>query len=77
MKEAFPNVAKLHRLAKTVGTATEEGIRGAGFDLVPDPTTRFPNHHRLIHPEGIAGFDDDGLGRLSQAFTDSSPEESP
>ena len=75
VKEAFPNAAKLQESTKTVGSATEEVIRGVGFDVMPDPTTKFPNQHRMIHPEGIAGFSDENLGRLSRAFTDSMPGE--
>jgi hypothetical protein len=53
-----------------VGSATEDGIRGAGFDVIPNPTTKFPNHHRIIHPQGVAGFIDENLARLSKTFTD-------
>ena len=56
--------------AETVGSTTEEAIRGAGFDIMPDPTRKFPNHNRIIHPEGAAGFIDENLARLSKAFTD-------
>jgi hypothetical protein len=69
MRMAFPTAAKLHELTKTVGSATEEAVRAAGFDVMPDPTRKFPNHHRLIHPDGVAGFGDDNLARLSEAFT--------
>jgi hypothetical protein len=34
MKTAFPNATKLHESARTVGSATEDGIRGAGFDVM-------------------------------------------
>ena len=34
------------------------------------PTGNFPNHGRLIHPtQGVAGFNDENLKQLSQAFT--------
>ena len=62
------------RPASPPGT-TEDAIRGAGFDVMPDPTRRFPNHHRIIHPEGAAGFTDENLARLSEAFTDTVLEE--
>jgi hypothetical protein len=67
---AFPNATGLHEAAKTVGSTTETAIRSAGFDIIPDPTRKFPNHHRIIHPDGAAGFDDENLERLSQVFTD-------
>jgi len=70
VKAAFPNAAKLREAARTVGSTTEEAIRGAGFDVVRDPTRKFPNHHRMIHPQGVAGFVDEDLARLSEAFTD-------
>ena len=65
---AFPNAAKLHELTKTVGSAAEEAIRAAGYDVMSDPTRRFPNHHRLIHPDGAVGFIDGNLARLSGSF---------
>lgn len=44
-------------------------IREAGFEVIEDSSKHFPNHGRLIHPtEGVAGFTDDNLKRLSQAF---------
>ena len=54
---------------RAVGSATKETIRAAGFDVMPDPTRRFPNHHRVIHPDGVVGFVDDNLALLSEAFT--------
>jgi hypothetical protein len=51
-----------------VGTTTAMAIRQAGFEIVPDPTNRFPNHARLIHPDDAEGFTDENLERLSQAF---------
>jgi hypothetical protein len=35
-----------------------------------DATPRFPQHARLIHPHGAAGFTDDNLKRLAQYFQD-------
>lgn len=72
IKEAFPNADGLHEAAKVVGTTTVEKIKNAGFDVIPNPTRRLPNHHRLIHPDGVDGFDDKNLERLSEAFTDTS-----
>ena len=31
-------------------------IRGAGFDVMANPTTKFPNHHRIILPERRRGL---------------------
>jgi hypothetical protein len=74
MRQAFPDprkFARLHGLAETVGEATIAAIRAAGFDVLPDPSTKFPNHARVIHPDGAAGFNDVNLERLARAFTDS------
>ncbi len=68
MKAAFLNATTLHKPARTVGSTTKDAIRGAGFDVMPDPTRKFPNHHRIIHPVGAAGFVDENLARLSRAF---------
>jgi len=35
-----------------------------------NPTPRFPQHARLIHPQGAAGFSQENLERLAQCFTD-------
>jgi hypothetical protein len=70
MRQAFPKSRKWQQSSHTVGTATAAAIRAAGFDILPDPTARFPNHGRLIHPDGLAGFTDENLKRLSQAFQD-------
>jgi hypothetical protein len=71
MKAAFPAATKLHQAAQTVGSTTEELIRIAGFDIIPDRTKKLPNHYRIIHPDGAAGFTDENLVELSQVFTDS------
>jgi hypothetical protein len=63
-----------HRLAPrgqtVVGTTTAGRIREAGFDVIMDPTKRFPQHARLIHPDGANGFTQENLDRLAQAFED-------
>jgi hypothetical protein len=69
MRAAYPDATGLHEAAKTVGSSTTEAIRGAGFDVIPTPSRRLPNHYRLIHPEGVAGFTDENLARLAQVFT--------
>ena len=70
MRQAFPGSRKWRDTAHTVGTTTAAAIREAGFDVVPDPTTRFPNHARLIHPQGVAGFTDEHLVTLAATFHD-------
>jgi hypothetical protein len=70
MRRAFSKSRKWRESSKTVGTTTAEAIRRAGFDIVPDPTDRFPNHARLIHPDNAAGFTDDNLNVLAQGFQD-------
>jgi hypothetical protein len=70
MRQAFPGSRKWRRTAHTVGTTTVAALRQAGFEIVPDPTARFPNHARLIHPDGVAGFTDVNLERLAPTFRD-------
>src|SRR5690348_9949782 len=73
MRQAFPDpvkFARLHQLAETVGSAPAAAIRAAGFEIVPDPSAKFPNHARIVHPDGVAGFSDANLERLSKAFQD-------
>jgi len=68
MRQAFPRSRKWRRTAHTVGTTTAAALREAGFEVVPDPTARFPNHARLVHPNGRPGFTDTNLERLAQVF---------
>jgi hypothetical protein len=70
MRQAFPGSRKWRATAHTVGTTTAAAIREAGFDVVPDPTTRFLNHARLIHPQGVVGFTDEHLVTLAATFRD-------
>jgi hypothetical protein len=72
MKGAFPSAAGLHQAADLIGSSTTEKIRSAGFDMMPNPTRKLPNHHRIIHPAGAAGFTDENLKKLSEAFTNTS-----
>ena len=69
MRSALPRSRKWQVKAGTVATTTVESIRHVGFDLILDPTDRFPNHVRLIHPQGIAGFSDENLAVLALMFT--------
>jgi len=70
MRRAFPNATGLHKAAECVGTTCAAKIRSAGFDIIPDPTNKFPNHHRIIHPDGAAGFTPENLEKLSRQFVD-------
>lgn len=69
MRRAFPGSRKWRQTAGTVASATADALRKAGFEVIPDPTSRFPNHGRLIHPAGAAGFTDANLAVLAKAFT--------
>lgn len=68
MRRQFPRKAPRGRT--TVGSTTVGQIRAAGFDVIMNATPRFPQHARLIHPQGVAGFTDDNLKRLAQCFQD-------
>jgi hypothetical protein len=68
MRATFPRAKPLHEAAKTVGSTSEELIRSAGFDIIPMPSKSLPNHYRLIHPAGLAGFSDANLAQLAQVF---------
>jgi hypothetical protein len=69
LRTGLPRARMLHEQAKTIGTTSEEAIRSVGFDIIPAPSTALPNHHRIIHPEGAAGFRDENLSRLADVFT--------
>jgi len=69
MRAAFPNATRLKKQAEVVGSSTAERIRKAGYDVVPTPTKKFPNHHTLTHPKGIDAYNEN-LEKLSDAFTD-------
>ena len=72
MRQVFPAADKLHEAAQVIGSTTVDNIRGAGFDVIPNPTKKLPKHYRLIHPDGAAGFNDENLARLSAVFTETS-----
>ena len=72
IREAFPAAKELHAAARTVGESDANKIRAAGFDIIPNATRKLPNHYRLIHPDGVAGFNEANLKRLSEAFSNSS-----
>jgi hypothetical protein len=68
MRRRFPRMAP--RGKTVVGSTTAGKIREAGFDVIMNPTTNFPNHARLAHPGGAAGFSGENLERLAQGFQD-------
>ncbi|HEY5864192.1 MAG TPA: hypothetical protein VI542_01355 [Candidatus Tectomicrobia bacterium] len=72
LREVFPAADALHNAAQVIASTTVDKIRQAGFEVLPNPTKRLPHHYRLIHPEGVAGFDDTNLRRLSAAFIETS-----
>lgn len=72
IQEAFPAADRLHEAIRIVGSTTVDNIRSVGFDVIPSPTRKLPNHYRLIHPEGARGFNDANLTKLSAVFTDTS-----
>ena len=72
IREAFPAADVLHEAAQIIGSTTVDHIRQAGFDVLPNPTKKLPNHYRLIHPDGVAGFNEVNLARLSAVFTETS-----
>jgi len=70
IRDAFPDAEELHEAARVVGSTTVEQIRAPGFDIIANPTRKLPNHYRLIHADGAAGFTEPNLLRLSRAFSD-------
>jgi hypothetical protein len=72
IREAFPAANALHATAQVVASTTVDKIRQSGFDVFPNPTKKFPQHYRLIHPEGVGGFTDANLLRLSAVFRETS-----
>jgi hypothetical protein len=71
MKQRFPNASSLHAEidAGNIAEIDAKKIREAGFDVIHDPTKRIGDAHaRLIHPDGIDGFNDVNLNKLSRNF---------
>jgi RHS repeat-associated protein len=72
MRKAFPDKKKYKKIwedSKTVASGPVEAIREAGFDVIYNPTDKFPNHGRIVHPDGEAGFNDENLKKLSNALS--------
>ena len=70
MRRAYPNATGLRKAAECVGASCVAKIRAAGIDVIPKPSDRFPNHYRIIHTDGAAGFTPENLKRLERQFTD-------
>jgi hypothetical protein len=71
MRRVFGPISSLGKKARVVGTAELEQVREMGFDVIPDSTTNFPDHGRLIHPtQGAAGFTRENLDNRSRIFAD-------
>lgn len=70
MRKAPPNATSLHKAADCAGMPCITKIQQAGFDVMPDPTRKLPNHHRLILRDGAAEFTPENLKKLSDAFAD-------
>jgi hypothetical protein len=68
IRAALPRATRLHDAARTVASSTEELSLSAGFEIVPMPSRTLPNHYRITHPDGVAGFGDENLTRLAMAF---------
>ena len=68
MRRVFGPRSTLGRLARVVGTAEIKAIRSIGFDVIAVPTNNFPNHGRLIHQCGVAGFTAENLKKLATVF---------
>jgi hypothetical protein len=71
VRTGLPRARNLHEQSKVVGSGSGDAICAAGFEVIPAPSTALPNHHRIVHPEGVAGFSDTNLARLSEAFVNS------
>ena len=70
MRAVYPR-SKKWKGAAAVSTATAAMVRAVGFDVIDDPSSNFPNHARITHPLGAAGFTDANLAALAAAFTES------
>jgi hypothetical protein len=66
MRRHFPRMAR--RGKAVVGSTIALKVRAAGFNVIMNPTPRFPQHARLIHPAGVAGFTRENLERLAKCF---------
>ena len=76
MRTGLPRAKALHEQAKTIGSTTEEALRRVGFDVIPTPSAALPNHHRIVHRDGAAGFNDANLARLATIFVNTTGHQS-
>jgi hypothetical protein len=65
----LPRARDLHKQAWRIGSTSVEAIRSVGFDVIQTPSVALPNHYRIIHPHGAAGFNDANLVKLAEIFT--------
>jgi hypothetical protein len=70
IRRAFPRARELREQSKLIASSSASAIRLSGFDVVSQPTKSLPNHCRITHPLGAAGFNDVNLARLAEAFID-------
>jgi hypothetical protein len=66
--KAFPD--RQVDISSVRGTSAAE-IREAGFDVIHNPSKKGAlgdSHARLIHPDGVDGFNDSNLNELSNRF---------
>jgi hypothetical protein len=68
MRKQYPRMAPRGHTA--VASTTAGQIRAAGFEVMKNATARFPQHGRLIHPDGVAGFTRENLEKLVDCFTE-------
>src|SRR5262245_35814382 len=68
IRATFPRANDLSTQACTIGSSSELLIQSAGFAIIHVPTRHLPNHYRLIHPDGLAGFNDANLQMLAAVF---------
>lgn len=72
MKKAFPKASNLHTTinAGNISETTAKQIRESGFDAIHNPTRQIGDPHaRLIHPNGVDGFNEENLKKLQKAFS--------
>lgn len=68
MRNAFPKVTGLLKATETVASGTADVVRRARFDVIEDPTNKFQNHARIVHPDDADDFNDENLKGLSEAL---------
>ncbi len=69
MLREFGELKKWRRFGRIVCTTTAAEIYASGYGVIEFPTHSLPNHGRIIHGDGIAGFTEENLRRLSALFT--------